>query len=338
MKKTLIANPIYDVVFRYMMEDNKVAKLFLSVIIGEEIEELIFSPTESSRKIGEQSITVTRMDFSAKIRQADGSQKLVLIELQKSKYLFQIMRFRRYLGKQYQNPENVIISEDEEGKTKKEGLPIYPIYILGEAFTEEVYPVINIERNYIDAATKKRILKKYAFIESLTHDATTIQIPHLKEKRRTLLEKFLDIFDQTKKTDGKGHFLEIDESEYPEKYHSVIRRLKKAIANPKIEDDMDLEDDVIEEFNQQEERLDKAKKLLKQKNKELRAERQKAEAEREKAEAERQKAEAEREKAEAAIKDKEAIIRNLAKMGLSVEDIANVANTTIEVVKIILQS
>ena len=29
-----IANPIYDVVFKYMLEDNKTAKLFLSAIIG----------------------------------------------------------------------------------------------------------------------------------------------------------------------------------------------------------------------------------------------------------------------------------------------------------------
>jgi hypothetical protein len=32
-----IANPIYDVVFKYLMEDNKVTKQFISVIIGEEV-------------------------------------------------------------------------------------------------------------------------------------------------------------------------------------------------------------------------------------------------------------------------------------------------------------
>ncbi|MEZ4988613.1 MAG: hypothetical protein R2795_26935 [Saprospiraceae bacterium] len=32
-----IANPIYDVVFKYLMEDNRVAKLFLSAITGLEI-------------------------------------------------------------------------------------------------------------------------------------------------------------------------------------------------------------------------------------------------------------------------------------------------------------
>ena len=32
-----IANPIYDVVFKYMMEDNTVAKLLISSIIEEDV-------------------------------------------------------------------------------------------------------------------------------------------------------------------------------------------------------------------------------------------------------------------------------------------------------------
>ena len=41
-----IANPIYDVVFKYLMDDNKIAKLIISSIISEEIEELVFKPLE----------------------------------------------------------------------------------------------------------------------------------------------------------------------------------------------------------------------------------------------------------------------------------------------------
>jgi len=41
-----IANPIYDVVFKYLMEDSKIAKLMISSIIGEDIEELSFMPQE----------------------------------------------------------------------------------------------------------------------------------------------------------------------------------------------------------------------------------------------------------------------------------------------------
>jgi hypothetical protein len=46
-----IANPIYDVVFKYLMEDAKVAKLLISSIIGEEIEELDFRPQEFTTDI-----------------------------------------------------------------------------------------------------------------------------------------------------------------------------------------------------------------------------------------------------------------------------------------------
>lgn len=41
-----IANPIYDVVFKYLMNDEKVAKLLLTAIIGREVVSLEFRPAE----------------------------------------------------------------------------------------------------------------------------------------------------------------------------------------------------------------------------------------------------------------------------------------------------
>ncbi|MEM9849554.1 MAG: hypothetical protein AAF847_16825, partial [Bacteroidota bacterium] len=256
-EKVHIANPIYDVVFRYLMEDNKVAKLFLSAIIGEEIVDLVFRPTAYSRKIGDgDSITVIRMDFSAKIKQADGKEKIIIIELQKAKYYYQTMRFRRYLGKQYQNPENI----DEN----KVALPIYPIYILGDAFMERKSPVIRINRTYIDAATQDVIEESHPFIEALTHDSIVIQVPYLKGSRRTTLEQFLSIFDQSQRVDAKGHVLALDEEDFPERYRSVVRRLNKALQSPKIEEDMDMEDEVIDEFNKKDAIIEAAKKEAEQ--------------------------------------------------------------------------
>lgn len=251
-EKTHIANPIYDVVFRYLMEDNKVAKLVLSAILGVEVVELTFAPTEQSRKIKDKSfvLTITRMDFSARIREADGNERLIIIELQKAKFAFQILRFRRYLGRQYANPENV----NDEG----DALPIYPIYILGEAFSEEEIPVIKIKRSYVDVATDEKIATHYPFIEALTHNAVVIQIPYLKGKRRTDLELFLSIFDQTNIVDKSGHILTINEEDYPEKYRPVIRRLIKAYVNPKMEEDMNMEDEFINEFNKLTEKVEEA--------------------------------------------------------------------------------
>jgi hypothetical protein len=91
-----IANPIYDVVFKYLMDDNKIAKLVISKIIGEEIER----PATDNEKT-KASFTVYRLDFAAKIKLSDGGFKQVLIEIQKAKFPTDIMRFRKYLGQQY---------------------------------------------------------------------------------------------------------------------------------------------------------------------------------------------------------------------------------------------
>ena len=53
----IIANPIYDVVFKYLLEDKEIARGLLSTIIGEEIEELTVQPQEMAiRKIQTQEI------------------------------------------------------------------------------------------------------------------------------------------------------------------------------------------------------------------------------------------------------------------------------------------
>jgi hypothetical protein len=107
-----IANPIYDVVFKYLMEDNKVAKLFLSAVTGLDIRSLDFLPQElvADKKKSQKktfltalNLSIYRLDFSAKISEADGSEKVIIIEIQKSKFTHENMRFRKYLGKQYMN-------------------------------------------------------------------------------------------------------------------------------------------------------------------------------------------------------------------------------------------
>lgn len=42
----IIANPKYDVVFTYLFEDEKAARLVLSALLGREVLELHLRPTE----------------------------------------------------------------------------------------------------------------------------------------------------------------------------------------------------------------------------------------------------------------------------------------------------
>jgi hypothetical protein len=126
-------------------------------------------------------------------------------------------------------------------------LPIISIYFLGHTLEHTKAPVIRVNRVYTDAATGEQICEKEEFIESLTHDSIIIQIPYLKDKRRTELEQLLALFDQSNATYDR-HLLEINEDNFPERYRTLIRRLQKAIADPIVRETMEAEDDLIEEF------------------------------------------------------------------------------------------
>lgn len=259
-----IANPIYDVVFKYLLDDNRIAKLIISAIIGEEIKELDFRPTEYRSDIERKSLTVYRLDFTAKIKTTDG-YKQVIIEIQKAKFPTDIMRFRKYLAEQYASSENVYkVEETEESYAR--ALPIISIYLLGHTLVHTDAPVIKVARKYYNVISGEVIKEKEEFIESLTHDSFIIQIPYLKNKRQSELLMLLSVFDQsTIKKDT--HILNIKEEEFPEKYQPVIRRLQKAIAEPKVRKTMDVEDEILKELENLERIVAKNEKIIGEMNK-----------------------------------------------------------------------
>jgi len=263
-----VANPIYDAVFKYLLEDKRVAKLLLSTILDEEILEIQVLPTEHSIELERPPVTVYRIDFSAKIRSGTGEQ-LVLIELQKAKFAQDLFGFRRYLGNHYANRKNQT-TDPKTGRIVP--IPIITIYFLGEAISDLPAPVIKVNRECIDIATGERFTKKVEFIECLTHNSFIIQIPHLKEKRRTELEKLLLFFDQSNAIEDK-HTLSIHEDQIPEQHHLLLDRLRRAIEDQKIRGAMDVEDDIVLE--------------LEDKDREIQRQRDRAEQERERAELEK---------------------------------------------------
>ena len=86
----IIANPIYDVVFKYLMANLDIAGGVISTILNEEIAMLDFKAQESVHE-GETGFKVFHLDFIAKIRTPEGNYKNVLIELQKSNLPFNII-------------------------------------------------------------------------------------------------------------------------------------------------------------------------------------------------------------------------------------------------------
>lgn len=304
-----IANPIYDVVFKYLMEDNKVAKLFLCAVTGLDIisldllpQELAVHPDAKTRPIPiALNLSIYRLDFSAKVREAGGSEKVIIIEIQKSKFTNESMRFRKYLGKQYMNANFFQWVTETTGRRYKSGIPILPIYILGEKIGGfEDIPVIYVNRCIRDRYTKEILEQRNHFIESLFHQGIIINIPALSRKRRDELELLLSIFDQDNRQENH-HIMNVREVDFPERFRPIIRRLQAAIQEKEIQDIMTVEDDFLSELNEYENRIEEEKKL--------------------KEEERRQKEEALRKQEEALRKQEEAI-RLLLGLGMSREEIA----------------
>ena len=235
-----IANPIYDVVFKYLLDDEKVARLLLSALLGREVLELSYRATELRHEVS-PSILVLRLDFAATVVLEDGTRKLVLIEIQKARNPLDVLRFRKYLGAQYAFEENVFL--DASGR--KQALPIVTIYFLGEGLERTTAPVVRVNRLYLDAATGEEIPITEPFVEALTHDCIVVQIDRLKDRRRTELERLLMVFDQGLVEKGAHHHMEVREDDYPERYQEVLRRLYRAIAEKDVRDGMDVEDEYL---------------------------------------------------------------------------------------------
>jgi hypothetical protein len=240
-----------------MMEDNKVAKKFISVIIGEEVIELDFAAREVTT-VGESAkkqspkneekneekndavvVRLLRLDFVAKIRTNKG-YKTVAIEMQKASYPTDIMRFRKYIGTQYGSGGNSY--KDEFGNEHPR--EIYCIFFLGDGLNIKNVPVLVVSNVVHDLATGERLEVQNEFIRNIHHKSWIIQVPCIPKRRRNELEKLLCIFDQ-EKIFGDKHLLDIEEEELPEEFRPIIRRLASALKNSNMKANMEFEDDIL---------------------------------------------------------------------------------------------
>lgn len=142
------------------------------------------------------------------------------------------------------------------------------IYFLGYPLERITTPVIKVQREYMDIVNQAVIKEKEEFIESLTHDSFVIQVKYLKAPYKTDIEKFLSVFDQSEKSDN-DHLLEIKESDYPDEYRAVLRRLQKAALEPDIRKEMDIEDEIVKVLDDLERLVEDQKKELLEKDKVL---------------------------------------------------------------------
>jgi hypothetical protein len=266
-----IANPIYDTVFKYLMEDLDIAKGLLSAILNTEIVELNLYPQESIAENDtlDKPLRVYRIDFAAIIQEPSGRTKKVLIELQKTRRSTNILRFRRYLAENYQKEETII----QHGEETKQSLEIVTIYFLGFPLDEINTPVLHVKNVFIDVTTGETLEKagKEEFVRLLNHESYMIQIRKLAHPTRSRLERILNIFNQIYKNKDNDQILDFTEDSPTADplVNKMVNRLERAIADTQMRKKMDLEDEIEREYQSLEGQVRIKDKALEEKDKEL---------------------------------------------------------------------
>ena len=330
-----VANPLYDAVFKYMMEDERIAKTLLSALLQKTVIAVEMRRHEYPN-ISRDAISMFRVDFAATVLEDDGSKNLILIELQKTWLETETLRFRQYLAVQYNNKENM--RKETKGKY---ALPTVAVYLLGHCVGKFTDPVIYARHKIYDyEGNEVHQEEPDPFVESLQHDSIIVQIPRLRGRVNNRLEKILSVFDQSQIYPDDQRMLELDENKYGDdaEMTHILHRLQSAAANPDIRNRMNAEDEFFQALEDrdttimtQKKELEKQKAAIKEKDAAI--EEQKAAIEEKDAALEEQKA---------SLEEKDASLRAavlaLSKSGMNAEMIAKTLNIGEEKIQKILSN
>jgi len=296
----VIPNPLYDVVFKYLMDDIESAKIILSTLINEKITKLKFEPASHTEKIkvpspdSEKEIRLFHLDFTATVELKDGSEELIMIELQKANLASDIFRFKRYIRKNFQKKEEEDFVNPKTKAIEKISKPIrlIPIFILNFRIENEINDLM-LKTNRIKTGIfkEKQLQKANEFIDNLTYDLWVVQLPNLhnitkdeyeNDDYKLKLYLLFNLFDQEAQKAENSHRLLLLRKNFPAFLERIINRLRAAnIENPDLEEQMFAEEEYLaelikrdneiiwykEELEKTENALKKAKEKLENKRK-----------------------------------------------------------------------
>ena len=264
-----VANPIYDSVFKYIMEDERIAKTILSALLKKEVVHVTVRPHEYSNTTRD-TLSMFRIDFAATVREKEGNEikdRIVLIELQKTWLNTETLRFRQYLGAQYNNKNNI-----READEKGFAYPMVAVYLLGHKVGNIKEPIVYVNHDVFDY-NGNVVAEGNAepFVESLTHNSIIVQIPRLQGNVNNRLEKVLSVFDQTNVEGDTQQVLKIDEDKYADDNDMmyVLHNLTAAAANSEMRQDMNVEDEFYKAIEDRDTAIMQRDKILKEQSEQI---------------------------------------------------------------------
>lgn len=255
-----VANPIYDSVFKFLMEDERIAKTVLTALLKKEVVSVEMRRHEHPN-ITRDNISMFRIDFAARVREEDGSVRLILIELQKTWLDTETLRFRRYLAAQYNAEENMI----KEGENKGYAVPMVAVYLLGHRVGDIDKAVVYVNHKALDYDGKEvENGMDDPFINSLTHDSILVQIPLLHGKINNRLDKVLSVFDQSQRDKKNQQMLCLEGDKYKDDSDMmyIVHRLGLATMSADIRQEMNDEDEYYSAIEARDTQVMKLNKII----------------------------------------------------------------------------
>ena len=262
-----VANPIYDCVFKFLMEDERIAKTVLSALLKKEVVSVEMRRHEHPN-VTRDKISMFRIDFAARVKEEDGTVHLILIELQKTWVDTETLRFRRYLAAQYNAEENMV----RDGDLKGYAVPMIAVYLLGHRVGDIDKAVVYVTHNAFDYDGK--VVEggmKDPFINSLIHDSIIVQIPLLHGKINNRLDRVLSVFDQSQRDAKNQQIVCLDEKEYAgdSDMMYILHRLGLAAMDADVRQEMNDEDEFYSVLEARDTQVMKLNEQLTEKRRQL---------------------------------------------------------------------
>ena len=262
-----VANPIYDCVFKFLMEDERIAKTVLSALLKKEVVSVEMRRHEHPN-VTRDKISMFRIDFAAQVKEDDGTVRLILIELQKTWVDTETLRFRRYLAAQYNAEENMV----KEDELKGYAVPMIAVYLLGHRVGDIDKAVVYVTHNAFDYDGK--VVEggmQDPFINSLIHDSIIVQIPLLHGKINNRLDRVLSVFDQSQRDAKNQQIVCLDEKEYAgdSDMMYILHRLGLAAMDADVRQEMNDEDEFYSVLEARDTQVMKLNEQLTEKKKQL---------------------------------------------------------------------
>lgn len=276
-----VFNPIYDTIFKFLMEDIEVAHGLISLIIEEEVVELIPAPQESTSfelKLKYNQLPLIRLDYVAIIKtlseKGEEQYHKVSIEVQKSPFVPEMGRFRKYVSEKYARQSEFKTDKDS---VQKAYLPLKTIYFIDKAFNKQLPPVMRRRGDYWDVLEHKKYTgSKDHFVELLNHDSWFIQMEILPTEMKSELLYCLSVFAPWLRDAEDERYINLPENDQGlQKYQllsKIMNRLYLAGKSREVETALEMEaslEKYIDNLERDKQHAEKERfELLKQKEKE----------------------------------------------------------------------